>query len=653
MSKFNFPQIRNIKIRNFSLYEKEGSIINIDEKVTSGMFCLAGANGLGKSTFQNIINYGLTGLVLSPDENFLSPDKIYEKNKDFTNIYFDGRIKPKEKKKAEVELLFSINKKNYKIVRGFFEKDSLRELEIYELSVERKKKVLVKTDGSSEYLTKKYQEEVTKDIGIMKFEYFLFLQLYVFTFDENRRLLFWNDHALPNALSISFNNNLNDAEALIRTMRKMEKHESDARNYRWQARQLLLKIEELTKNHKKPSSVIKKNYLQICEKYDELENYLDNMSIEYDNLINNRNYLYSDIFNLEEMYTDYYSKYSEPFSSLLNSEIIQTMIKNEKCLICGAEGKYIVKKINENIHKDYCPLCSTSLSDENKNNKNVLIKKIKTIDKNILEKRAKLVKINEEIVEKETTKKSFEVEFKKVQQQKIKIENEYPQFLDKESDMGAYIQRLKEQFREFDKQSKESYKKRDVIKMTLKSLEAKLKKTYSEAETIFVPVFKELSKRFIGREINIEYVTKNHIPKLVLDLDSIARTVSHKLSESQRFFLDIALRMSFAIYLSIPNNEATLFIDTPEGSLDIAYENRVGKMFAYFVNSYSQNILMTANINSSQLLISLSKSIKTGKMTMRRMLDWMDLSIVQKEEENLFKKYFDNVESLLRRKKSG
>jgi hypothetical protein len=33
------------------------------------------------------------------------------------------------------------------------------------------------------------------------------------------------------------------------------------------------------------------------------------------------------------------------------------------------------------------------------------------------------------------------------------------------------------------------------------------------------------------------------------------------------------------------------------------------------------------------------------------MLDWVDLSIVQKEEEMLFRKFFDNIESKLRRKK--
>ena len=126
-----------------------------------------------------------------------------------------------------------------------------------------------------------------------------------------------------------------------------------------------------------------------------------------------------------------------------------------------------------------------------------------------------------------------------------------------------------------------------------------------------------------------------------------ARTASHQLSESQRFFLDIALRMSLAVYLSNVNNESTMLIDTPEGSLDIAYENRVGIMFAEFVKKYSQNIIMTANINASQLLVSLAEKCGANKMKFKRMLEWTDLSDIQKEGEHLFNDVFNNIETKL------
>ena len=133
-------------------------------------------------------------------------------------------------------------------------------------------------------------------------------------------------------------------------------------------------------------------------------------------------------------------------------------------------------------------------------------------------------------------------------------------------------------------------------------------------------------------------------------MKNTARTAAHQLSESQRFFLDIALRMALVVYLSKDKDSATLLIDTPEGSLDIAYENRVGKMFAQFVTEFNQNIIMTANINASQLLVSLAEQCREHKMKFRRMLEWTDLSEIQREGEYLFDNVYNNIENKLKRK---
>jgi len=95
-----------------------------------------------------------------------------------------------------------------------------------------------------------------------------------------------------------------------------------------------------------------------------------------------------------------------------------------------------------------------------------------------------------------------------------------------------------------------------------------------------------------------------------------------------------------------------MFVDTPEGSLDIAYESRVGKMFADFVINHHQNLFMTANINASQLLISLAENCGSEKMKFKRMLDWTDPTQIQKEGEKLFQKVFTNIETALNRKPS-
>ena len=79
----------------------------------------------------------------------------------------------------------------------------------------------------------------------------------------------------------------------------------------------------------------------------------------------------------------------------------------------------------------------------------------------------------------------------------------------------------------------------------------------------------------------------------VLEMRNATRRKDYQLSESQKFFLDIALRMALAEHMSREGSPAPLFVDTPEGSLDIAYEARAGEMFAEFVKD-GHSIIMTA-----------------------------------------------------------
>ena len=83
-------------------------------------------------------------------------------------------------------------------------------------------------------------------------------------------------------------------------------------------------------------------------------------------------------------------------------------------------------------------------------------------------------------------------------------------------------------------------------------------------------------------------------------------------------------------------------IDTPEGSLDIAYEARAGSMFSKFV-AEGNRLLMTANLRSSQLVLRLARLQKNTGMQIVRMTDWTDLTEVQQSEEALFTEAYDAI----------
>lgn len=653
MSKYNFPKIENVIIRNFSLYSKNGDVHDVNEKINEGVYCLAGANGLGKTTFLNALNYGLTGIVLAPNKEVLSPQEIVDVNKRFTSRYFDGRIVEEDKENAEIEISLKINNKYYKFIRGFFENDSLRYLEIFKMDNKKKIPVISTENLTPKELKKKYETEIAKDICINNFEYFIFLQLYVLTFDENRRMIFWDKHASSHALSIAFNTSTEDAEKLIAIKRKMDKLESDARNSRWQATQIDKRRQNLISNYEgnTDKETIKIDYKDLLKKHEVIKNEYHNVKIEYDTLLKKQSYLNSEILHLRMEHTKLFSIYSEPRSKLLNNAYVNMSLSKKECIICGAKSEQVIESIQNNLYKENCPLCNTKINDNKEQEQNQLLEKIEKNDDKISRRTNELENITLKSSSKKLELEKVEYEFIEIDKQKDLFEKNNPFILSKTTgneSIDSVVKAYKEQFNEFDKISKEKYKERDELQPDYVSLQAKIESAYKEAEVDFVPIFQKLAKSFIGYDLIINFSeSKSRDMKLVLELKNTARTDSSKLSESQRFFLDIALRMSLAIYLSKQSNVATMLIDTPEGSLDIAYESRAGEMFASFVKDYNQNIFMTANINASQLLISLANKCGKSKMQFKRMLDWTDLSIIQQEGENLFEQVYDNIENAL------
>jgi DNA repair exonuclease SbcCD ATPase subunit len=653
-NKYNFIKLQRITLRDFSLYKKDGKLFEVNEEINAGVYCLAGANGLGKTTLLNSINYGLTGIVVEPSKEVLSPSEIIKSSKDYTKRYFVGRIQEKYKTTAEIEITFKVKDSYYRIIRGFFEREGLRLLEIFKIDGDKRIPVFIGKDQSPVALNDEYQTRLTKDIGFSNFDFFIFYQLYVLTFDENRNMIFWDERAASSALAVAFNSDPDDAEKISDITRRMEKHESNGRNSRWQATQALNKLKELEQESKKRKPVNLQNLeVELKALYAEVEKterVYNNVKIEHDSMLRKQSILNSEIMVSKNEHSRLFSKYSKPRSKLLDNNNIQYAIKKQQCSLCGSAGVHVVEHIEKNIHKDNCPLCDTAINDNNNDEQVELLKLIEQNDTTISAKNQELEDLIVEMSGKYEQLEKAEFDYHRNREKLDEFTNEYPDVSAKGSsgnrNIDSLIQQYQTQFTLADKESKDEYSKRDKLKPVYEKLLKRVEAAYKGAELEFVPIFKKLAKSFIGLELNIQPKRSGKNIKLVLELQNTARTESFQLSESQRFFLDIALRMALAIFLS-GQNGATILVDTPEGSLDIAYESRVGNMFAEFAMFYHQNLFMTANINASQLLISLAEKCGNEHMKFRRMLDWTDLSEIQKEGELLFQMVYDRIETAL------
>ena len=382
--------IKKISLRNFSLYSKNDEVVAINEVIKNGVYCLAGANGLGKTTFLNTINYGLTGLVLQSGREVFTPSEIIKANKSYTERYFEGRIKAEDKEKAEIEIEFEIDKLYFRIIRGFNNRDEIRLFEIYKL--EQNKKQLINDFRNYTYLQLKeeYEKRITEEIGIGKFEYFIFFQLYVFTFDENRTMLFWEEGALTNALSIAFNYDLSDTDRLLKLKSEMEALESYGRNARWQATQIKNEKEKLLATKEEKDSIhwdeLKKEFDSLYQTVEATEKIFHQIESEYNTYLKRQNYITSDLLQLKNKYKQLFSQYSEPRSKLTNNQYVQYSRKENKCFLCSSTGHYVIEQMEKNIHQNTCPVCSTVINEKIDEKQNELLQKLEEIDKEIEKK---------------------------------------------------------------------------------------------------------------------------------------------------------------------------------------------------------------------------------------------------------------------------
>ncbi len=646
MKRYNFPDITRIVIKNFSLFKKTQHIsLDIDKKV----FCLVGANGLGKSTFVTIINYALTGIVKKADAFFAwykSIPGFYSKSKSFAADYFDGRIAENDRELAEVTLHFNIGDVSYKVTRGFFEPDELR---CFEKTVNGSSTELSENFTPAD-LNKEYEKNLAKDIGLSEFDQFVFLQIFVFTFDETHQLLFWDNDLMERVLHLFFALDSSKAKLADQLRKDVSKYDSNAKNIQW----------DITKARNELRNILDqlKNSDTYKESTDELKIYEDHkkMTEELDELFNRSESISDNFRDTETLIADYSLKISALKSEYelifncsnpdetpieRNTEIIDVL--NELKVKIFSRDDYqpaldrLVKIIQEIKQKH--------LGADNKE----FLEELKKIDEKLfkLKNEAKTAQDRKNrLIEEE---KFVLVKISEVKEKIAQIEKENGDLIKKlnrtktEDGLSSLINSYKEQIDRYVKQKEENRKKRDQKKKELEPLERELSLQYNQAESEFIPIFNGYGKSFLGLNIDIQLLITSKASSFKLDINDSQRKKSHQLSESQRYFIDIALRMAL---IQLGTYNCTLLVDTPEGSLDIAYESRAGKMFADF-SKIEYNLMLTANINTSQLLLQLAKMCKGAGMHIERMTEWTILSDVQQQEEKFIEDAYLQIEKAL------
>lgn len=656
--KISFPKIAKVDLENFDLYSRQS---NIEISVIRDVFCLIGANGLGKSTFLNTLLFGITGAVPNPARKFQSAQDYYQDamRADRASDYFDGRIAEASRPIARAVVTLSWPSMVVEVTREIFENPSIVGVKTTDLESGEVATFPATEDEDPNRLRKRFEDLVLRLTGLNDFAQFIFLWHFVLTFDEGRHLLMWDDGALTNVLYLAFGADPAKAQAADKLQREMDRESSRGRNVRFSARHVAERIAQLTKLLKGQETDDHTSRDELHAKYNAL---LEHRSGAEQRLRDKQSELRdADVAwtGLSASLTEVQLEYRKLFSARLQKSsavehhpVVRASISEDRCAICGTV--HIKDVLRAAISASQCPLCHSAIQAVSSTGET--ISRLQELDAQIISIRNDLTsvlsrreRLSVEVtttMDEEAAAASAVATFEKEEGEGLAAINLGGSF----SAIQEEIQKLEKERLEFLRQSEAHYKKRDDARSKLRVYEKELKAQYEVGAEQFVPRFRELAEEFIGLPIDVELEHRvganNSGFGLRLRMDEQVRSRPEKLSESQRFFIDIALRMALAEFMAL--GPATLLIDTPEGSLDIAYEARAGAMFSRFVES-DNVIVMTANLRSSQLVLRLAELRHHAGMQIVRMTDWTDLSKVQQAEEQLFVRAYQQIDTALQR----
>lgn len=653
--KFSFPRLRRVKFERFSLYVQRP---DVDLSVRSGVFCLAGANGIGKSTFLAAVNFALTGRIPTPSRPYVSTSEYYDRSAQFPISFFAGRIEESDRSTASITVEFAIGDRTFSVTRGAFEPGVLRALRVHKLDEKKEVVILDGAEMSPSHRQDAYAEAVTEAIGLESFDQFVFLQHFVLTFDESRNLLFWNDRALESALFLAF-----DADPKQQTIadgyrREMERADSRGRNYRFHAIRVKTRVDAirlalgLDKTPPVEAVALEGEYQALLTARDEaLE-----VAAEAEAEAADANVQFANasaaLMTLRGDYAQAFSRHIGNAAVTERHPLVLEVTIDRRCPVCGTQGENVAESVARKVADHRCPLCDSGLMSRKETEEDFEL--LRDLDRRITEARKQL---EEMVAKRDRVSASTGVARHRAAATSAAVrdfETKHDEIVRRVQGRSLSgdareqeLQQLETEFATLIQESKQAYEDRDAWKKKLQNIQKKLERQYQAAERDFVPVFRELAEQFLGIDLDVVVEPRGTTGiALVLELRHSKRRMQYQLSESQRFFLDIALRMALARFISDPKSRGTLFIDTPEGSLDIAYESRAGAMFAKFAKG-GHNILMTANINTSELLRKLAAECGESRMTLVRMTDWTDLSDVQLQESALFEQAYSAIEDVL------
>ena len=502
---YSFPTISGVRLTDFDLYRRNPNVaVNVDRPV----FCLIGANGLGKSSFLNTLLYGLTGGLPYRERSFSSPHEYAEEatRLDRRDDYYAGRLSERALEHAAVTVELRWPSTKAIVTRQLFGPGAVIGLDV-ESADGTVSSVSKDTDAESAY-----KELVVSQSHIPDFDQFIFLLHYVCAFDEDRHLLLWDPIALTNSLYLAFGSDAAQATTASALKRDVERFGSRARNSRFAARQSLDEANRLRKalegsdEEETPDQATVAQYTHLNRRLDEAVERLHRKDAELrkaEAMVSDRS---AALTELQLQYEQTFAARATGSLLIKHHPLIRSTIRNDSCAVCGAPD--VGNKLRHSVEHNTCPLCKTEVATAVDDQE--ILEKLRALDQTIEEVRANLQgNLDRRARLKDDYETSLQAEAG-ARDARDSFLTENPnadRYARSDTDPGAIdatIKRLQDEAERFSMQSKREYERRDRARRALLKIERTLQSQFEEASAHFTDLFRNYAEAFIGLDVDIE-----------------------------------------------------------------------------------------------------------------------------------------------------
>lgn len=643
MNQLWLPEIKKIKISNYSLYKKD-----IEYDFIKGVNLIIGGNGVGKTTFINILKYALIGLYKKDVvvKNYDGELRISRGSYTNPNIYFRNRCQKLESDvSAEVVICFTINRVEFTVKRSLYDIKMLavevnENGNVYHLQGKIKKQdeyEKLKEDEKKECLQYNYEQTIKKCSHLDEFEDFIFFINRILLFDETRETILWDEEIQKRLSSTYFNDPQLERERKEAENKKIY-YNSIARHKSEEIKAIRRVFVTMDDSQEEINSSKAKDIQQlytlierdkeILEKYDEERKQTQNTLSEYyrkisdlSNLINEKE---KEVSRIEEAALKIVWGSLNPHYNVFKAQVQQ----NQICPFCNKS----IDSHKFNMDAEKCFFCNKKLTTNDDKTSGELAVKRRELDE-LYEQRQSLER---EVTSFEDSIRKYDYQYRKTKtrlfiNEKALREAETTTTQDGEKeDLG--LQAMLHRMQQLTEEKDDAIQMSKLYERKANDFVRKIEKNLIDITDDVSHIFAEFAEAFLQLPCYLSYdkYNKRNVKMFIPSIDNILRNDEEELSESQRFFIDYSFRMSI---LSFFYNGPTFYVcETPDSSLDISYEINAAHTFMKYLEK-PNILLITSNLNNSTFIDCLIESAPNIKVL--NLLDYGKVSRIQRESEVL------------------